>query len=230
MSWNAAPRVLVVEANHDHRDLMAFALQSRGYTVDTCDNADDALLKLKSYRYALVIAHHGLPGRSGTELLDTAGQEGLLDETKGLIVTGQTRRPSTSVPVLHKPLDPDKLVTEVAALIGESEGPGPSRETESRPAAAKVHLVLYVTRPWGSSGKAQSDLEAMLKLFPPGDVFLEVHDLAAEPERAERDKVLFSPTLVKVWPEPKAWLIGDLRAHESLFVNVLALAGVTAME
>ena len=54
---------------------------------------------------------------------------------------------------------------------------------------------------------------------------LDVGDLAREPDRAERDNVLFSPTLVKVWPEPKMWILGDL-SEAAVLTDLLALCGI----
>ena len=58
-----------------------------------------------------------------------------------------------------------------------------------------------------------------------GEVKLRVCDLAREPERAESDNVLFSPTLVKVWPEPKMWILGDLSERDVL-TDLLSMCGV----
>jgi hypothetical protein len=56
-------------------------------------------------------------------------------------------------------------------------------------------------------------------------VHLTVVDLAHEPTRAEADKVLFSPTLVKVWPAPKMWILGDL-SESNVLTDLLSLSGI----
>jgi circadian clock protein KaiB len=43
-----------------------------------------------------------------------------------------------------------------------------------------------------------------------GKIELEVIDVFAEPERAQRDRVIATPTLIKVRPEPELRLIGSL--------------------
>jgi circadian clock protein KaiB len=83
-----------------------------------------------------------------------------------------------------------------------------------------------VTLPWPSSLRAQGNLARVLKTIPDGEVRLVVCDLAREPERAERDNVLFSPTLVKVWPEPKMWILGDL-SETAVLSDILLMCGVS---
>ena len=124
------------------------------------------------------------------------------------------------------------------SIIGPPEGPGPppskaedrrrktaeAREARARH-GAKIELALYVTLPWPSSLRARSNLSRVLAGVREGDVRLRVCDLAKEPERAELDNVLFSPTLVKVWPAPKMWILGDL-SEPGVLTDLLALCGV----
>ena len=55
---------------------------------------------------------------------------------------------------------------------------------------------------------------------------LVVIDVLAEPERAERARILATPTLLKLSPAPRARIIGDL----SLKANVLAGIGLSAQD
>ena len=52
-----------------------------------------------------------------------------------------------------------------------------------------------------------------------------VYDLAREPERAEADHVVFTPTLVKRRPEPRAWILGDL-SDPSVLTDLLHMCGI----
>ena len=90
---------------------------------------------------------------------------------------------------------------------------------------AKIELALYLTLPWPSSLRAQANISRVLAGVRKGEVRLEVCDLAREPERAERDNVLFSPTLVKVWPDPKMWILGDL-SEAAVLTDLLMMCGV----
>jgi hypothetical protein len=53
------------------------------------------------------------------------------------------------------------------------------------------------------------------------DVRFEVRDVAAYPEEAERDRILFAPTLVARC-SPPVWMLGTLRNPEAL-LGILAL-------
>jgi circadian clock protein KaiB len=142
------------------------------------------------------------------------------------------------VKVLRKPLDLQDVVRQVHSIVGPPEGPGPppSRAADRRRQTAeaqeararhlaKIELALYVTLPWPSSLRAKENLKRVLAGVHEGDVRLLVCDLAREPERAERDNVLFSPTLVKVWPEPRMWILGDL-SEPGVLTDLLSMCGV----
>jgi CheY-like chemotaxis protein len=236
VTWGAAGRILVVEEDEAYASMVAAVLQAQGYRVDVARTAADGVDFLRRERYGLALVHYGLPDRTGVQMLEDAHDEGLLEGTAELIFTG---KPTVDAPeevlVLHKPIELQDLVRQIHSLIGPPEGPGPPREGAdgSAPAApartAKVELALYVTLPWPSSLRAQSNLSRVLAGVPQGEVSLSVCDLAREPERAERDNVLFSPTLVKVWPEPKMWILGDL-SETAVLTDLLVMCGVTLPE
>ena len=57
----------------------------------------------------------------------------------------------------------------------------------------------------------------------------EVVEVSEHVDRAEADRVLFAPTLVKLSPLPRAWFIGDLGAGESV-IAMLRQCGLEASE
>ena len=73
-----------------------------------------------------------------------------------------------------------------------------------------VELVLYVSLASTASLRAQSSLAQLLTGFDDSQVRLEVRDVAQHPAAAEEDHVLFTPTLVKREPLPRAWFVGAL--------------------
>jgi circadian clock protein KaiB len=239
VTWSAAGRILVVDGDEDHGAMLAAVLQSQGYRVDVAGSAGAALERLQGERYDLVLVHYGLPDRTGAALLQEARAAGLLQGAAELLFTGKPSVKSTdALKVLRKPLDMQDVVRQVHSIVGPPQGPGPPpsraadrrrRRAEASEAVrahvAKIELALYVTRPWPSSLRAQANLSRVLSGVKEGDVRLIVCDLAREPERAERDNVLFSPTLVKVWPAPKMWILGDLSAP-AVLTDLLALCGV----
>ncbi|MET0763324.1 MAG: circadian clock KaiB family protein [Blastococcus sp.] len=71
-------------------------------------------------------------------------------------------------------------------------------------------LTLYVS---GASPRSAQALETVRRLCDeqfPGQVELEVVDVADEPALAVRDRIVAIPTLVKRRPAPPRQLVGDL--------------------
>jgi circadian clock protein KaiB len=71
-------------------------------------------------------------------------------------------------------------------------------------------LTLYVS---GASPRSAEALETVRRLCDeelPGQVELEVVDVADEPDVAARDRIVAVPTLVKRLPPPSRQLVGDL--------------------
>ncbi|HET6899581.1 MAG TPA: circadian clock KaiB family protein [Vicinamibacteria bacterium] len=194
---------------------------------------------MREAKYQLVLVHYGLPDHNGIAFLERARADGLLDGAAQMMFTGKDSLQSTETTrVLHKPIDLQDLVRQVHSIVGPPEGPGPPpavgsdrrRKTKEAQEArarhgARIELALYVTMPWPSSLRAKANLGRVLARVPEGLVHLNVCDLAREPLRAEEDNVLFSPTLVKVWPAPKMWILGDLSEAEVL-TDLLALCGI----
>lgn len=240
VTWGTAGRILVVDGDDDHSALLSTVLQAQGHRVDVAKSAEDALAKLRAAQYRLLLIHYGLPDQTGTALLQDARAAGLLQGATPILFTGKPTLGTSAggVKVMHKPLDMQDVVTQVHRIIGPSEGPGPvtsvARDRRGRTAAAreararhgaKIEITIYLTLPWPSSLRARANLTHVLERVPKGDVRLNMCDLAREPARAEKDNVLFSPTLVKVWPAPKMWILGDL-SEPGVLTDLLELCGV----
>ena len=94
-----------------------------------------------------------------------------------------------------------------------------------RPTPAKIELVLYVSAASPASMQAQSNMERVLASFDRDDVAYSVCDLQRNPETADHDRVVFTPTLVKRFPAPRLWIIGDLRDGD-IVADLLRTSGV----
>jgi len=71
-------------------------------------------------------------------------------------------------------------------------------------------LTLYVA---GASPRSAEALETVRRICDdelPGQVELEVVDVTDEPTRADRDRIVAVPTLVRRLPAPPRQLVGDL--------------------
>jgi circadian clock protein KaiB len=222
-------RILLVEDNLDIHEMMATALRAQGYQVDHAELPEQGLALLRKGHYDLVIAHYNLPGKTAAAMYQEAGAEGLLKKTPTLVVTAhpepQGVEPSQLV---RKPLDLSKFLQQVQRIFTSAEGAAPFKERRKPlPSAGgpPVELVLYVSRVWVTSTRARENLDKILDGFVRAQVRLLVYDVADEALAAEKDQVVFTPTLVKRAPPPRAWVVGDLSDH-SMIVTLLEMAGV----
>lgn len=76
--------------------------------------------------------------------------------------------------------------------------------------AAKYVLKFYVTGQTPNSIKAIGNLKDILKNGLNDICTLEVIDVLENPQLAEEDKIMATPTLIKISPEPARRIIGDL--------------------
>jgi circadian clock protein KaiB len=77
-------------------------------------------------------------------------------------------------------------------------------------------LTLYVL---GTSPKSQAAVFNLQRLCDeelPGQYALEIVDVMQHPERAEQDRVLATPTLIKRSPPPVFRVVGDMSLTEKV--------------
>jgi circadian clock protein KaiB len=91
----------------------------------------------------------------------------------------------------------------------------------------RVELVLYISSASPASIQARRNLERLLSQFESSQVKCSVRDLVREPFAGEEDRIAFTPTLVKRFPEPRMWVLGNLRETEILS-DLLRVCGVDA--
>jgi len=213
-------RILVVDDQRDTVDLITLALLHHGWQVEAAARADEALDRLRERPFDLVISHLNLPDQVATAMLREAREAGSLATTSVLIITGQaTVENPEDYPILRKPLDIDALVRQVTSIL---EGGAPEAGAEE---SAVVDLVLYYTPPWPSSMKARRNLEKILKSYESDAVHLTMRDLGEHPDLAEKDGVVFSPTLIKRSPGAPVWMLGDL-SDSNAVTDLLLAAGL----
>jgi len=108
-------------------------------------------------------------------------------------------------------------------FASEASSPPPKDRRKEQPAT--VELVLYVSKVWVTSARARENLDQILDRFVRSQVRLQVFDVADEPLAGEEDQVVFTPTLVKRSPPPRAWVVGDLSDH-NVVMSLLDMSGV----
>lgn len=93
---------------------------------------------------------------------------------------------------------------------------------------SKYLLTLYVT---GTSARAQvaiANLERICQQELAGQYDLEIIDVLEHPQRAEDEKILATPTLIKQLPPPLRRVIGDLSDKEKVLLGLAVRPGSTA--
>ncbi|HLG95563.1 MAG TPA: circadian clock KaiB family protein [Bryobacteraceae bacterium] len=76
--------------------------------------------------------------------------------------------------------------------------------------AGEVVLRLFVTGGSQRSLRAIEAVQRICKEFLSNSVRVEVVDVIKEPEKAESEKILATPTLIRQVPGPPRRLVGDL--------------------
>lgn len=233
-------RILVVEDQDDVRRMLVTALEIDGHEVDEADSALAGLRQLQQRRYNLVLSDYAMPGGTGTWMLHEASRLGLMSDAVALIITAHPDiRELADVEVISKPLDLDFFLEQVRKLLVTRQAQRASIATRSASDVAlldsendqarkhKVELVLYVSSASPISVQTQRTIERLLTRFDASQVRFSVCDLEREPLAGDADRIAFTPTLVKKYPEPKMWLVGNLRNSEVL-ADLLRVAGVDA--
>src|SRR5690349_5738880 len=87
----------------------------------------------------------------------------------------------------------------------------------------RPELILYISSGSSASFRGVQNLLRALAKLAKSEYALRIIDLSREPLDGSRpdDKIMFTPTLVRRSPAPRAWLMGDLsdsRALESFLL------------
>jgi DNA-binding response OmpR family regulator len=141
-------RILVVEDHEDFQLLLQWTLQDAGYVVDCAATSEDAARMLAASRYALVLTDYSLPGHSGAWLLTHATAAHPAHRIPSMIVTGDPDAPGIpgDVTVVRKPVDFDRLLAQVRAIIANT--------------SSACSVSRQVSRPGGTSTAVASESNA----------------------------------------------------------------------
>jgi DNA-binding NtrC family response regulator len=216
-------RILVVDDDDDTRQLLAYAL-GKSYDVVQAADAAAALALLRQGAFDLVLTDYDMPGETGADLLQRATAEGVLGDAATLVVTAHPNPEGVpdEVPLLRKPLDLEQLLVQIRTIVpARPEAAAPRSEPK---AGAAIDLVLYVSPRSAASDRARRRMQEVLADCGTEGIHYEVCDLFKNADSAERDRVVFTPTLVKRAPSPRVWIVGDL-SEDGLVRDLLAMCG-----
>lgn len=86
--------------------------------------------------------------------------------------------------------------------------------------ATGYDLRLYIAGQTPRSIAAVCNLRKLCETYLSGRYRLDVIDLMAEPNRAQRDRIIAIPTLVRRWPGAVTRIIGDLSNSERVLTRL----------
>ncbi|MBF0291439.1 MAG: circadian clock protein KaiB [Nitrospinae bacterium] len=84
----------------------------------------------------------------------------------------------------------------------------------------KFVLKLYVTGQTPNSLRAMQNLKLLVKEVFETEPDIKIIDVLKNPQAAEDDKIIATPTLVKELPQPMRKMIGDLSNTEKVLVGL----------
>ena len=224
--------------------MLVTALELDGYRVDQAANAAEGLNRLREARYNVVLSDYAMPGDTGAWMLSEADRLHLLGNATAVIITAHPLpQGTTNVAIITKPIDLDSFLNQIRQILGTVESgsdklqgrakefrePDMSRDQSRFDQDYRVDLVLYVSSASPASIQARRNLERLLSRFEPDQVRWTVRDLEREPLAGEEDRIAFTPTLVKRFPEPRMWVLGNLREADIL-ADMLRVCGVESKE
>ncbi|QKG51845.1 circadian clock KaiB family protein [Hymenobacter sp. BRD67] len=90
------------------------------------------------------------------------------------------------------------------------------------PEEPAYEFYLYVTGATPNSTRALRNIKEICELYLPGQYILKIIDIYREPQMAQQEQIVASPTLIRHRPLPQRRLVGDLSNR----ATVLAVLGI----
>jgi circadian clock protein KaiB len=115
---------------------------------------------------------------------------------------------------------PDACFGGLKSAIATSAKGGQVPPSKGRAALSKYVLKLYVT---GTSPRAELAIANLRRICEEdlrGEYALEIIDVLEQPDVAETDRILATPTLIKQLPPPLRRVIGDLSDKDKVLLGL----------
>jgi len=117
-------RILVIDDEPTILQYLSQVLTNEGHEVETVDNASDALEKIKSKRYNLILLDIKLPGMSGIELYEKLRKVAESLARRVVFITGDVMGvdtkeflSKTKAPYITKPFDAEQLKRDINRIL-----------------------------------------------------------------------------------------------------------------
>lgn len=209
-------RILYVEDDEDIRQTVEWLLGDEGYRVTSVGTAEAGLACVKSDTFDLLLTDYRLPGENASWLLHEVEEGGLLRKAQVIVLSAEHQRPADideDYVFVRKPVEMDVLLSLIATAL-----PAPLVEPALPVHAGSPAFVfaLYVTGASHQGRRAMQSLERIIQRQSHLSIRVVLRDVgcAEEDERLaralEEDRIVVTPTLVRLAPGPKVWIHGDL--------------------
>ena len=118
-------RILIIDDEPELRQQIAASLRQEGYTVETAGDGDEALERIFSEPYDLLILDIMLPVRDGFAILGQLREEGIATPVLMLTARGEVENRVKGLDLgaddyLHKPFSMAELLARIRALLRRS--------------------------------------------------------------------------------------------------------------
>jgi PAS domain S-box-containing protein len=121
--------VLVVDDDRDYAQLLKRLLERQGFSVELAHDGDEALRKILSKRYQLVILDKNLPKRSGLDVLQEMRNSRSLHRVPVIVISGSAHAEEAAHTAqilgakkfLSKKLAPQSIVEEIVQFLESSK-------------------------------------------------------------------------------------------------------------
>ena len=138
----ARRRILVVDDNADHRDLVRVVLEPIGFVVDEAEDGSACLERVAAVTPDLILLDLSMPGTSGWEVAQSLRERGYGGKIVILSANvGDTRPPDMEIAahddVVAKPFEVARLLERLQVHLGLTWCAAPEAETAPRDVAAK---------------------------------------------------------------------------------------------
>ena len=210
--------ILIVEDDEPIRFALRELLEAEGYEVVVAADGREALAALSRITPALVVTDLNMPHVDGVALCRRLRADPATRKVPIVVLTAAHRIDGITGRVdaiIRKPFDIDDLLATVAQFIRPTVPPRNSTMSTSGRFVSltpyKSSLTLFVTARSAASERALSAVRVVLSS---GEPPLEVIDVTTDPERARRDGVGMTPTLMRVQGGHRDVFLGDLSDPE----------------